>query len=225
MAKSAKQPSSKKVLGAKGSETRAQLIKAAEELMRTQGYGAVTARGIAKQAGLKHQVIFYYFDTLDDLLVEVFRAGADKGLAVVEKALESDTPFTTYWEIVRAPRGMRFMTEFMALASRNKRIRDEIARYARRSREIQTKGFTRYLKARGIEPGNSPATAAVLMTALGRLFIAEGSLGFPLGHSETAALFDAFIQELERTGDTAEGAKALFRSARASPPDSLFQDV
>ena len=46
--------------------------------MRDEGYAAVTSRRVAEQAGLKPQLVHYYFRTMDDLFLEMFRRGADR---------------------------------------------------------------------------------------------------------------------------------------------------
>ena len=65
-------------IGAVDSKTRAQLLDAAELLLLEEGYAAVTSRRVAAKAGLKPQLVHYYFRTMDDLFVEVFRRRADE---------------------------------------------------------------------------------------------------------------------------------------------------
>ena len=64
-------PSSRRI-GSRDSKTRAQLLDAAERLMRDEGYAAVTSRRVAAEAGLKPQLVHYYFRTMDDLFVDLF---------------------------------------------------------------------------------------------------------------------------------------------------------
>ena len=47
-------------------------MDAVESVMREDGYGALTARSVAERAGLKHQLVYYYFQTLDDLLIATY---------------------------------------------------------------------------------------------------------------------------------------------------------
>ncbi len=60
-------------LGTADSKTRLALLDAAERLLLAEGYAAVTSRRVAAAAGLKHQLVHYYFRTMDDLLLEVYR--------------------------------------------------------------------------------------------------------------------------------------------------------
>ena len=45
-----------------------------------EGYAAVTSRRVADAAGLKPQLVHYYFRTMEDLFLEVFRRRAEEGL-------------------------------------------------------------------------------------------------------------------------------------------------
>ena len=77
-------------IGAEDSKTRAQLLDAAEQLLLEEGYAAVTSRRVAAKAGLKPQLVHYYFRTMDDLFLEVFRRRAEENLARFERAVADD---------------------------------------------------------------------------------------------------------------------------------------
>ena len=207
MAEQQRTRSIRKVLGAESSQTRVALIDAAEQLLRDEGYGAVTSRRIAAAAGLKHQVIYYYFDTLDDLLLEVYRRGAEKGIERLQQALDSDEPIRSMWEFICDHRGTRFITEFMALSIRNETIRAEIAHHAELTRRMQAEALDKYLKARGVQPTISPLLITVLLSALARSLVNEKTMGIDLGHAEAKALVDSCLRQVEG-GEGAAGAKA-----------------
>ena len=67
-------------IGAPDAKNRMVLLDAAEQLMIDEGYAAVTSRRVAEKAGLKPQLVHYYFRTMDDLFLEVFRRYADQGM-------------------------------------------------------------------------------------------------------------------------------------------------
>src|SRR3954447_8663133 len=121
--------SSSRRIGTTDSKTRAQLVNAAEELLLEEGYAAVTSRRVGAKAGLKPQLVHYYFRTMDDLFVEVFRRGADEDIARFERAVAADGSLHSLWKLNSDPRGAAFTIEFVALANHRKSIRDEIARY------------------------------------------------------------------------------------------------
>ena len=65
-------------IGAPDAKNRSVLIDAAEQLTLEEGYAAVTSRRVAEQAGLKPQLVHYYFRTMEELFLAVFRRRAEK---------------------------------------------------------------------------------------------------------------------------------------------------
>jgi AcrR family transcriptional regulator len=185
-------------LGAADSKTRARLLDAAEQLLLDEGYAAVTSRRVGAKAGLKPQLVHYYFRTMDDLFLEVFRRRADENLAFFERAVAQDVSLRTLWRLNTDPRGAAFMTEFVALANHRKTIRAEIARYAERSRAAQLQALTAALDAAGITAEQLPPTAALLlMTGLTQVLALERGLGVTAGHGATVAFVQSLIDQLE----------------------------
>lgn len=194
---------SERKLGAETSATRAALVEAAHRLLLKEGYGAVTSRRIASEAGLKPQLVHYYFRSMDDLLLEVLRRGADEGERELAAALESDDPLRALWDFLSDPRPVTFTTEFTAIASRNAVIRDELARYAEKFREMQTEALKRHLKQRGIVPHISPVLATVLLVSLSVILVRERELGMTMGHKEAEALVEECFRRFEAGGEAA----------------------
>ena len=93
--------------------------------------------GSGRRRGSSRSLVHYYFRTMDDLFLEVFRRRADENLAHFERTVEADNSLRTLWRLNADPRGAAFMAEFVALANHRKSIRTEIARYAERSRAAE----------------------------------------------------------------------------------------
>src|SRR2546423_10512061 len=161
-------------IGAEDSKTRAQLLDAAEQLLLEEGYAAVPWRRIAAKAGLKPQLVHYYFRTMDDLFLEVFRRGADANLARFERAIAADCSLRNLWRLNADPRGAVFNIEFVALANHRKAIRAEIARYAERFRAAQLEALTAALAAGAVSADDlPPIVALLLMTGLTQVLALE----------------------------------------------------
>jgi AcrR family transcriptional regulator len=191
-------PTQPRRLGAADSKTRTRLLDAAEQLLLDEGYAAVTSRRVGAKAGLKPQLVHYYFRTMDDLFLEVFRRRADENLAYFERTVAADVSLRTLWRLNADPRGAAFMTEFVALANHRKTIRAEIARYAERSRTAQLSALTAALEADGITAEQLPPTAALLlMTGLTQVLSLERVLGVTAGHGATVAFVQSVIDRLE----------------------------
>ena len=94
-------------IGAPDAKNRGVLLDAAEQLLLEEGYAAVTSRRVAERAGLKPQLVHYYFRTMEDLFLEVFRRRAEEGLGVLRTALKSPQPLWALWRFStsRRPRG------------------------------------------------------------------------------------------------------------------------
>ncbi len=185
-------------IGAKDSKTRALLLDAAEALMLEEGYAAVTSRRVAARADLKPQLVHYYFRTMDDLFIEVFRRRAEQDLPRFEQAIAEDGSLRNLWRLNADPRGARFTIEFMALANHRKAIRAEIARYAERFRAAQLDAVTAALAARGVTEERLPPIAALLlMTGLSQLIALEGAIGVTDGHEDTLAYVERAICDLD----------------------------
>ena len=79
------------------SGARSDLIEATARVMRDDGYAAATSRRVAAEAGVKQALVYYYFPTMDDLFVEVLRAGAEASLDDMRAALTNDDPLGALW--------------------------------------------------------------------------------------------------------------------------------
>ena len=185
-------------IGAEDSKTRAQLLDAAEQLLLEDGYAAVTSRRVAAKAGLKPQLVHYYFRTMDDLFVAIFRRRADENLARFERSAAGDPSLRALWQVNADPRGAAFMIEFVALANHRKAIRAEIAAYAERWRVTQLDALTSALAAAGIDAEEiPPAAALLLMTGLAQVLALEQALGLTAGHDATLAFVERAISRLD----------------------------
>jgi AcrR family transcriptional regulator len=192
-------PSSSRRIGATDSRSRSQLLDAAEALLREEGYAAVTSRRVAVKAGLKPQLVHYYFRTMDDLFLEVFRRGAEENLAQFERSVAADGSLRSLWRLNSDTRGAAFTIEFVALANHRKAIRAEIARYAERYRAAQLDAVTAALAAEGITEAQLPPMVALLMmTGLSQVLALEQALGVTTGHDATRSFIERALGEFER---------------------------
>ena len=181
------------------SETRARLLDAAERLMRAGGYPAVTTRSLASEVGVSNQLVHYYFRTMDDLFLSVMRRNADLNLRRLLGALGSDQPLRALWELNSDPEAARLAVEFVALANHRQVINDEAARHAEQLRALETEALSRVLSDCGIDQRELPAVSlALLMASLPRTMVMETAIGMSLGHSETRALVERYLNSLAR---------------------------
>jgi TetR/AcrR family transcriptional regulator len=186
-------------IGAETSETRARLLDAAERLMLDEGYAAVSSRRIGAEAGAKPALVHYYFRTMDDLFLAVYRRRAEQGFERQEHALASPQPLWALWELSRDPRGTALTMEFVALANHRPAIRTEITESAERFRRRQLEALPRILDRYGVDPDEwPPVVVAMLMSSVSRFLVLEQeSLHMSTGHAETVAFVERVLHRLE----------------------------
>jgi AcrR family transcriptional regulator len=167
--------------------------------MLEEGYAAVTSRRVAAAAGLKPQLVHYYFRTMDDLFLALYRRRAEQGLERQARAFEAAQPLWAVWDLSRDPRGNAFTMEFTALANHRKEIRAEIAASAERYRADLRAGIEAVFERYGITAEQLPAlVCTVLLTSLSRVLVIEDeTLGMSTGHAETVAFVEALLRRFE----------------------------
>ncbi|CAJ1499872.1 TetR/AcrR family transcriptional regulator [[Mycobacterium] burgundiense] len=185
-------------LGAPDAKNRVVLLDAAEELMRDEGYAAVTSRRVADKAGLKPQLVHYYFRTMDELFLALFGRRAAQMQHFHQLALNSPQPLWALWELNTDPAGTGMTMEFIALANHRKALRTEIARFAEMFRREQIRTFTAAM-ARYDVPFEefSPTVLMVLMTGATQVLVQEELLGMTVGHEETQSFAERWLTFLE----------------------------
>ena len=206
-------------IGAEDSATRTALLDAAMRLMLEEGYAAVTSRRVAAKAGLKPQLVHYYFRTMDDLFLALVRRGAEQNLERQARALASPQPLRALWEFSTDAVGTTLTMEFSSLANHRKAIRAELAAYAEQFRQLQREALRNVLEGYGIDPEAFPPDAVlVLITAVSRILVLEDALGMTTGHAEMRALVERCLERYEGAGTQmpSPSRSEITRGARSS---------
>ncbi|MFC5745861.1 TetR/AcrR family transcriptional regulator [Actinomadura rugatobispora] len=184
------------------SKTRAVLIEAATQLLLEEGYAAVTTRKVAAKAGVNQALVYYYFRTMDELFLAVFRRGADATVRRLERAAEADQPLRALWEVSSEPRDSALTIEFLALAHHRQVVHAELVAYTRRYRRIQKEILEHAVKSRATDGGGpTPSALAVLTVALSRGLAMDGMLGITDGHDEILSLVEEQLARFEPLDD------------------------
>ena len=184
-------------VGAETSATRVLILDATEQLIREEGYAAVSTRRVAAKAGIKPSLVHYYFTTTDDLLLALARRGADDSDRMIEAALNSVDPVRALWRFLMDPSRIPIALEFMAMANHRKVVRAHMAEHVQAMREREVEIFTRVLGERLAVSGEiSPAGLSVVLAGISRALVMEGGLGVSTGHAEARAFVERWLDEL-----------------------------
>lgn len=180
------------------SKTRTALLDAAEQVMLEDGYAAVTSRRVANRAGVDATNIYYYFGTMDDLFIALFRRNAERSLERQTEILSSPQPLWNLWASVRDQFDTPLLMEFNALANHRKAVRTEITSFSGRFREYQIEELTAVLKDYGVDLDEWPASSVILLlTSVSRFLLLEEAFGITLGHHDLIRLVEEHIRRLE----------------------------
>jgi AcrR family transcriptional regulator len=195
------EPLSGRRMGPEGSATWNLLLDGAEAILREEGYAALTSRRVANRAGVKQQLVYYYFRTMEDLMVACLQRSSKREFERLERALSSARPLHEIWGICTHTDDARLILEFTALANRSAGVRREVIAYIEETRRRYAEALSRAMKARRGGVTGAPAVALTfLVTSAALALNRENALGVSTGHAEVVALIEQALRDLEPSG-------------------------
>lgn len=184
----------KRRLGPRNSEVSNTILDATEQVLREEGYGAVSSRRVAEVAGIRQGLVYYYFATMDDLLLECFKRRTARGLERYEAEAAGEKPVRAIWKDLSEMVDARLAFEFVALANHHPGIRDEVNRFLLAARDLHARTIAREAEARGLDLSPaSPRALAFLIYAATQVMAREQATGVTDGHAEVRELFGVLI--------------------------------
>jgi AcrR family transcriptional regulator len=188
----------KRRMGPETSATRVALMDAVEAVMREDGYAALSARKVAARAGLKYQIVFYYFETMDDLLLAAYRRRTETVRARTEAALASPRPLHAFWAAASDPFDAALSLEYMAMSNHNPLVRAETIAFGEQIRRMVADRLADRL-SKGVpdEGVFTPFAISMVISSLGGILGFESALGISGGRDETRALVEWCLNRLE----------------------------
>ena len=182
----------------KNSKSRDRLIDATEALLAREGGHAISARRIAQEAGLKPQLVHYYFRSMEDLLIATFDRATAHYQALHDKALASPQPLRAFWtlnHVNRSDTGRNI--EFIALGNRHERLRQRMLETGEHFRALQIEAVEKALEKETHKSHYSAAGLAMMISAAARTIVMENRLGISLAHAELCELIGMLLDEIE----------------------------
>ena len=197
-----------KTPGAADKPTRTAILNAAEAIMREEGYAAVSSRRIAATAGLKSQLVHYYFKTMDELFGALLARVEEQYFGRLAAAAVASAPLHAVWAMLIDQNGPRLTKEFIAMVTHRPVLRREIAGSAERTRSLITALIARALNEHAPDHSPPASVLAVMMESIGRLIVSDAGLGVSATHDETIAFVESQLARIEPVAPKAPGRRA-----------------
>jgi len=185
-------------MGSIDSEKAEAMLDAAEDILRDEGYGALTSRRVAEHLGVKQRLVYYYFRAMEDLVLETFKRLAIRDLQRLEAGVASDRPLHEVWEVFINTTDSRIISEFMALANHHDALRKEVIAFIESSRKIQIRALKKAMAASGVDTASlSPDAIAFMGSSIALALNRESFLGVRKGHAPAKRMIKQFFDGLE----------------------------
>ena len=184
-------------MGQPGSQVWHTMLDGAETILRDEGHAKLTSRRVAEVVGVKQRLVYYYFQTMDELVVETFRRLAERELLRLEQAASAHQPLRELWDVCIHTTDSRITLEFMALANHNAALKAEVVHFIEKSRGIQSKSLAAALRRDGGAMPLPPDALALLATSLALALTRERPLGISVGHDQALDLVARLLERLD----------------------------
>ena len=192
-------------------DPREALLDAAERLLVEVGYAEISARRLAKEAGVNLGLVHYHFGSMENLFVEALERFTAR-LTERQKALYAkDEPFIDKWRTAMdylvgtdlSSGYEKVWLELQAMAWNRPELGKQLARVNARWRAVLTKAFTEAVREYRLDPEQVPLEALVsLVMTFNQGVMLERHGGVFAGHRELLAWIDQWLEGLERRKGT-----------------------
>ena len=185
-------------MGPVESPTGAAMLDAAELILLEEGYAALSSPRVAEYTGATRRLVYYYFRTMDDLVLETLKRFSRRELDRLENAARSERPLDELWNNCINTSDAPILSEFMAVANRDENVREEVVSFIERSRKIQAKVLRNAISKSHIHLSLvTPEALAFVATSLSLALNREAALGVKMGHSLIISRLKQLVQLVE----------------------------
>ncbi len=172
------------------------LLDAAERLLVDSGHAAVTTRRLAKEAGVNHGLVHYYFGSIESVLARTLERFTSRLIERQRALYAAEGPFLDKWRQAMAyleadARYQKIWLELQALAWNRPDLRARIARVTEEWRAVLTEAFAQARAEHGIEMP-LPALAALVAT-FNQGMMLERLIGIDEGHADLLAWIEEVL--------------------------------
>jgi AcrR family transcriptional regulator len=182
---------------------RTAFLDAAERLLVDDGRAGISTRRLAREAGLNHGLVHYYFGSVENLMLAVFERFTDRLVERQRAMYAADVPFLAKW---RSAMGFmeedlaagypKIWAELQAAAMNDPELQRRFRAVYATWRSVLTGAFTRAAGEYGVSDAAVPALVTLVMTFTVGMFN-ERLVGVDTGHAELLAWFEAGVRSME----------------------------
>ena len=185
-------------MGPADSAVRIKLLDATERVLSRSGYPAVTSRNVGQEAGVDQKLVFYYFKNMEELFVATFRRRSETFLDQLQELEHSSSPIRELWAL-SSDRSGRLMIEFMAMATRNEALRQEVATYTEKANAIVNSVLRSSMENGTSSKGvDNACFLNFAIASLARNLILEGELGLLSSEVELRRSIELWLKGIEQ---------------------------
>jgi len=173
------------------------LLDAAERLLVDVGYGGITTRRLAEEAGVNHGLVHYYFGSNENLLVRALERFTERMIERQRALYAVDEPFVEKWRtamrylVSEDVRYQKIWMELSALSWNDEGLRERLARVNGEWRAVLLDAFEQPHRELGIAMPLDALVSLVITFNLG--VIVERLGGIETGHRELLDWIDQWI--------------------------------
>lgn len=184
-------------------DIRTAFLDAAERLLIEEGRDGISTRRLAREAGLNHGLVHYYFGTVENLVLAVFERFTDRLTERQRAMYAADVPFLEKWRAAMAFMEQdlaagypKIWAELQATAMNDPELARRFRKVYADWRSVLTDAFTDAAREYGISDAAVPALVALVMTFTIGMFN-ERLVGVDVGHAALLTWFEATITSME----------------------------
>jgi AcrR family transcriptional regulator len=185
-------------MGSQDSATAQSLLDATERVLQSRGYPAVSSQSVADEAGVKRQLIFYYYQNIEDMILAAFSRRMARTLEKIKQAGQEKRPVHAIWDIYQDAFDAKLVFEYTALAGHNEEMRLAMAAFVKSVRKENIKVIKKAYAAKNIEDSPVPPdVAAFLINCITMSLVRESGTGINMSHRAVRNIAKMFLDTIE----------------------------
>ena len=185
-------------------DPRQALLDAAERLLVEVGYAGITTRGLAREAGVNHGLVHYYFGSMENLFAETLERFTARLIERQREMYRGDVPFIEKWRTAMAYLDedlasgyQKVWLELQALAWNRPELRARVAQVTAEWRAVLTEAFSEAIRDYDLDLGGFGVESVVsLVATFNQGIILERHAGIADGHRELLAGIDSWLSSM-----------------------------